>query len=549
VYAPANLGAGTGGTTQNTLGSDVWGDPQFQGTIYELRIWNGVVSQRYLAASAIVGPSVLITNLNPTSMSLGAVIPNLVVTGTEPLPTVTVKLPQTGASPLEATLDATWTSSNTNILAVNSSSGLISGVGPGTATVTAHLGSFSQTSGPITVGPQVLQNRYSFVSDASDSVGGANGTNMPPNGGTAATIANGLTLPGGGNGTFSGYVQLPNGILTNDQSLTIECWATQAAQNIWATIWAFGIGPNNNFGFCPYPNRDNFMPNVEFNPPGVGEVDLVANSLFPVGTEQYFTVTYNNSTLVSSLYTNGVLEDSLTLPSGVYAPANLGAGTGGTTQNTLGSDVWNDPQFQGTIYELRIWNGVVSQRYLAASAIVGPSVLITNLNPTSMSLGAVISNLVVGGTEPVPTVTVTLPQTGTNQFVATLDATWTSSNTNILAVTSSSGLIYGVGPGTATVIAHLGSSSESSGSITVVPPAIAPTNLVASLKIIGGVPSLVINGAGGSGSGYTVLTSTNLVGNNWVTNSTGVFGADGSLSFTNAINPAIPQLFYRIRVP
>jgi hypothetical protein len=234
----------------------------------------------------------------------------------------------------------------------------------------------------------------------------------------------------------------------------------------------------------------------------------------------------------------------------VYAPANLGAGTGGTTQNTLGSDVWGDPQFQGTIYELRIWNGVVSQRYVAASAFVGPSVLITNLNPTSMSLGAVIStNLVVTGTEPAPTVTVTLPQTGANQFVATLDATWTSSNTNILAVTSSSGLIYGVGPGTATVIAHLGSSSESSGSITVVPPAIAPTNLVASLKIIGGVPSLVINGAGGSGSGYTVLTSTNLVGNNWVTNSTGVFGADGSLSFTNAINPAIPQLFYRIRVP
>jgi hypothetical protein len=288
---------------------------------------------------------------------------------------------------------------------------------------------------------------------------------------------------------------------------------------------------------------------VEFNPPGIGEVDLVASSLFPVGTEQYFTVTFNNSTLVSSLYTNGVLEDSLTLPSEVYSPASLGAGAGGTTQNQLGNDVWGDPQFQGTIYELRIWNGVVSPLYVAASAFVGPSVLITNLNPASMSLGAVISDLVVAGTEPVPTVTVTLPQTGAKQFVATLDATWTSSNTDILAVNSSSGLIYGVSPGTATVTAHVGSSSQTSGPITVVPPATAPTNLVASMEIVGGVHSLVINGSGGSGSGYTVLTSTNLVGNDWVTNSTGVFGAGGAVNFTNAINPAIPQLFYRIRVP
>jgi hypothetical protein len=165
-----------------------------------------------------------------------------------------------------------------------------------------------------------------------------------------------------------------------------------------------------------------------------------------------------------------------------------------------------------------------------------------------MSLGAVIPNLVVAGTEPVPTVTVTLPQTGANQFVATLDATWTSSNTNILVVTSS-GLIYGVSPGTATVTAHVGSSSQTSSPITVVSPATAPTNLVASREIVGGVPSLVINGSGGSGSGYTVLTSTNLVRNNWITNSTGVFGVGGAVNFTNAIDPAIPQLFYRIRVP
>src|SRR6202453_651360 len=59
---------------------------------------------------------------------------------------------------------------------------------------------------------QTLEHRYSFVSDASDSVGGPtwDGTIVPPTTGAPATISNGLNLPGnpgGGNGV-SGYVSL-----------------------------------------------------------------------------------------------------------------------------------------------------------------------------------------------------------------------------------------------------------------------------------------------------------------------------------------------------
>ena len=150
------------------------GDPQFQGTIYELRIWNGVVSQRQIAASAHARSSVLVTNLTPTSASVTAG-PSWNVTGTEQA-TVTVTLPQTGASQLLATGDATnWTSSNPSVLTVNSS-GLITGVGAGTATVSATVGGVTGTSGTITVTPHsALLHRYSFVSDASDSVGGSPG--------------------------------------------------------------------------------------------------------------------------------------------------------------------------------------------------------------------------------------------------------------------------------------------------------------------------------------------------------------------------------------
>ncbi len=82
---------------------------------------------------------------------------------------------------------------------------------------------------------------------------------------------------------------------------------------------------------------------------------------------------------------------------------------------------------------------------------------------------------------------------------------------------------------------------------------VSPTNVVARVSNIGGNNNVIITGAGGSGSsGYTVLTTTNITTpfTNWTTLATGLpFGAGGSVNYTNPINPAMPQLYYRIRVP
>src|SRR5579885_269811 len=110
---------------------------------------------------------------------------------------------------------------------------------------------------PCWLSAQTLQHRYSFVSDASDSVGTANGTIVAPNGGSAVTIANGLTLPGGGGPGFSGYVNLPSGILTTTTNLTLECWVTQSSQNTWAELWSFNNGTAQYCAFIPYPANNN----------------------------------------------------------------------------------------------------------------------------------------------------------------------------------------------------------------------------------------------------------------------------------------------------
>ena len=54
TYLPRNIG-GNGGTVQDMLGNDTYGDEQFSGTIYEFRIWDGAVTPLYLAISSVAG--------------------------------------------------------------------------------------------------------------------------------------------------------------------------------------------------------------------------------------------------------------------------------------------------------------------------------------------------------------------------------------------------------------------------------------------------------------------------------------------------------------
>jgi hypothetical protein len=319
---------------------------------------------------------------------------------------------------------------------------------------------------------QTLLHRYSFVSDASDSVGGTNwnGKIVAPNGGSPATIADGLSLPGnaaGGNGV-SGYVALPNGILTNTASITVDCWLSQNQYNEWAEAWDFGNNGNQNFALIPDPasGRNNGEMVAAFTPNG-GENDLDTPTVFPDGQELYVSLTFNSTTLVGNLYTNGILNGTITLPNSTYIPGTIG-GAGGTTENWLGNDVYGDPQFAGTIYELRIWNGVVPPLYLTASAAAGPRVVITNTALQSLSV-AVNATMVSSQTQQAAVFGNFLQIT--NVSLTTLVGTWTSSNTNVLTV-NGSGLITAIGAGNAKVTATVYGYSATSATITVEPPAL-----------------------------------------------------------------------------
>jgi hypothetical protein len=278
---------------------------------------------------------------------------------------------------------------------------------------------------------------------------------------------------------------------------------TENQANTWAELWDFGNNGNQNFALIPDPGNNNGDMEVAFNPNN-DDIYLASASSFPSNTAQYVVVTYNNSTLIGSLYTNGVLDAAQTYPNSTYSPGSIG-GAGGTTENMLGNDVYGDDQFDGVIHEFRIWNGAVSPLYVAVSAAAGPSVVVTNLKPLSVTL-TVATNMEGGQTQQAIVIGNLAAASGVTVTGGATD--WTSSDTNVLTV-SSSGLITAVGGGKATVSATVDGVTATSPSITVAVTAV-------TLGIAPSGTNIVISWQSG-----TLLEATNLLGP-WITNTTAV---------------------------
>jgi uncharacterized protein YjdB len=534
-----------GNTLNNFIGLDQWNDAPFHGTFDEMRIWDGAVTPAYLLVATAAGPGVVVTNLTPQSLSVTVTNTSMIGSQTQPA-TVTGDFIQ--ASGVKLTSVATnWTSSNLSVLTV-SSSGLITGVSGGSATVSATVNGVTATSALITVsstqptptqvfgnvtavvGDKVVLNAQAFggslvyqwsfnsvpISGETSSTltltniqltqtgtyalsitNSAGATNISAvltvvspilqhewsfneSGGTTAvdsisssniTLLGGtslgggaLTLPGGA----GNYAQFPNGILsTYSNSITIETWFTDNGGLTWARPWSFGggtTGPNSNFTHGNYidliptagnANGINGGMWAEFN--HNGNTDAHVATPLPTGTREYVTVTYQVWDQTARLYLNGALVATAT--NITFTPADLGF----TYNNFLGLDQWNDPIFQGTYDEMRIWNGAVSPLYSFVAAAAGPGVVVTNTTPQAVNVS--INTSVIIGQIQQASVNVDFAQVSGVPITA-LATNWVSSNPGAVTV-SSNGVVTAIAHGTATISATFSGITGTSATITV----------------------------------------------------------------------------------
>jgi hypothetical protein len=232
----------------------------------------------------------------------------------------------------------------------------------------------------------VLVHRYTFNGSANDSVGTAHGTIVDP-GNPTAVFANGLldlsANSGQGSNAISddAYVDLPNGIVSSaaaSGAVTFEFWASVATTRTWQRFGDFGASNNGentsaSGDVSQYlmitPNSGRFANGLEItNHPAtnLGEPNVGATGPFPEGEVQHVAAVYDQNNFAMTLYHNGVLIGTNEIHPDVDLKAPI------DNNNWLGRSQWNDPVFDGSYDEFRIYNHALTEAEVAASFTAGP---------------------------------------------------------------------------------------------------------------------------------------------------------------------------------
>jgi hypothetical protein len=428
------------------------GDAPYNGTIDEFRIYNSPLGPLQIYADNQAGPNTVLTNVPVTSFTWNA--PTNLLYGERKDTSVTFHTVSYGTVTLPGSTEVTYSSSNPNVVTVTAS-GRLYAMGAGTATLSGTFGGTTNTSLVTVTNTPILLHRYSFTADASDSVGGANGTLAG-----AAYITNGMVVMSGvgSSGTPSDYVNLPIDLFTNITTTSMEVWATDKGSGVWARIWDFGNsagGPGTSTGggdnlFLTQPSGGGTL-RLAINI-GSGEQQLNTAPL-AVGAETHIVFVNDAAHHTGYFYVNGALVNRN--PGMSLTPQDMGE----TFNDWLGRSQYNDPMFNGSIDEFRIWDGQLSALQVAINAASGPDKIGPSDPGPVVALHLTINtNMSAGGLQ---TASLKADFTlVTNVNASALGATYTSSNTGV-AIVDTNGVIRGLAGGSTTISASYGGKSSS----------------------------------------------------------------------------------------
>jgi len=368
---PADLGA----MTLARIGAD-GANPGLFGKIDEMRMYNGAMTVEDVRLSYASGPDTLPSETGDLK-SVYVKLANGTTTMTE-----------STSSPFNVYADyanvkgvildpaeTTVYSLDENIVSVVN--GKLYAYEVGTATLNITYENFAGSSTiTVTAMPEaILTHRYSFTSDATDSVGGANGTLHG-----SAAIENGTVVlaSGGTSGTVDpddaiSYVQLPANLISDHESITIESWVRIDTLQMWARLYDFG-GKENGSGtkymfMAPY-NGTTGGSSFTFVTAGQGaaEQQLCKGGYYlPTGEMVHVVMTLLGDANLARMYVNGMLiveADDIS-----NNPAKIGP----MPYCYLGRSMYSaDSVFTGAIDEFRTWKGVLTAKQVVASYMAGP---------------------------------------------------------------------------------------------------------------------------------------------------------------------------------
>ncbi|HXP61702.1 MAG TPA: LamG-like jellyroll fold domain-containing protein, partial [Dongiaceae bacterium] len=361
-----NLNFSLAGITNlsSRLGANLGGTDFTAATIDEFRIYNGALDLFGIRANFAAGPNLVATNLGaPTSLTL-KIDPSM-VQGSRSIPHAWAAFASVTNVDVTQTADVTYSSSDPTVVSITPD-GLVEAVGPGSATVTAALGGL-KTAKPVTVftTQTMLVHRYSFTSDASDSVGAQDGYLWGN-----ATISGAQVVF---DGDPNSYVELPSRMISSYDSVTFEFWASVGVNAIWSRIFDFGHytaqadgGGQSYVFFTPHSGTpttriclsDGTEANLDCGPPLDGYDDV------------HLVVVYDPTTDTESLYTNAVLAASGGLAGKKLSGVN-------DVACWLGRSLYAaDNGLTASIDEFRLYAGALTPAQITADYAAGPNTVV-----------------------------------------------------------------------------------------------------------------------------------------------------------------------------
>ena len=422
----------------------------------EFRIWNGALNGLQVAGSDVGGPDTVSTNAG-TVTSIQIQVPYFSMQQGNKEAATVVAQASLFSGPVTITRLATYSSSNTNILSVDTN-GVISAVGQGSATIAAQYGTNSSSQIITAVAPaSVLVHDYSFgdavgSGTVADSVGGA---------AWAGTLPNGGTLNGTGQLSLAAsslqYVQLPSGTLSNYAAVTIDTWVT-FPDALPGNCFFFGFGNTDGGGageqYIYLQPSSGHIGITGVDPGYIGEQQAGTYGNLSFSTNIHVTAVFSPPGGYIAVYTNGILAGkntnetvSLTSVSGALSYIARSLYTG-------------DSYMDVNLDEFRIFDGALTSQGVAIADAAGPNSIPSGVlngpgNLLSLTLSA-------------PS-TLQWLQTGSLKLLANYDGltNWNiignsifppaglivfSSNTNVLTI-SAGGTITAANPGVASLTA------------------------------------------------------------------------------------------------
>jgi hypothetical protein len=414
----------------------------------------------------------------------------------------------------------TLSSDNTNVITINPTNNAIQAVGQGSANVKATYGLLSSSAQTITVVPPVsiLAHRYSFTTDASDSVGGAAWNGTLPNGGIFANNQVSLVA------SNTNYVQLPAGIISNFAAVTIEAWAT-FPDALPGNCFFFGFGNTDGGGagekYIYMQPRSGHIGITGADPGYTAEYQAGTYGDLSTHTNIHIAAVFNPQANWIAVYTNGVLA-------GKNLAVNSPLSSVSSVLNYIGKSLYNgDSLMDVNVDEFRIYNGALSSQGIAISDAAGPNSIppgVTN------GAGALLSLTVQtpATLQPLQTGSVKLLANYANltnwdiignSIFPPAGLTVSVTDTNVL--TYANGLLRGVNAGTASVtVVYQGTTNTAAVTVVQSPaPALVheysfgdANSSTTALDSIGGATwnGTLPNGGTFNGTGQLSLTAASL---------------------------------------